>query len=86
MTIEVPGEFVAFVQQRVASGIYASESEVVRAAFDLLEKRERLLEKIDAGVAQLAAGEFTEYDANSRARFLADVTDESERLRNQKPT
>jgi Arc/MetJ-type ribon-helix-helix transcriptional regulator len=70
-----------FVQQRINSGVYTSVGEIVRTAFDLLERRERLLEMIDAGTAQFLTGEFTEYDGDSFERFFGDIEAEAQRLR-----
>lgn len=74
MSLALPPEFEAFVHTRVASGAYPSEQAVLRTAFDLLEKRERLLEHIDEGTQQLLAGQFTEYDEGERDKFLANIT------------
>ena len=81
MSIELSPELEDFVQKRVTSGDYGSEAEVIRAAFELLEEREQLLREIDIGISQLDAGDSTEYDANSQERFLADIRDETDRLR-----
>ena len=37
MSLALPPEFESFVSVRVASGAYASEQDVLRTAFDLLE-------------------------------------------------
>lgn len=84
MSLHLPEEFESFVQQRVDSGVYTSAGEVVRTAFGLLEQRERLLAKIDAGLAPFSTGEFTEYDDESLDRFLNDIESESQRLRAEK--
>jgi antitoxin ParD1/3/4 len=42
MNVSLTPELAAFVQGRVASGLYGSASEVVRAALRLLEEDERL--------------------------------------------
>lgn len=81
MSLQIPEEFESFVQQRVSNGGYASVGDVVRTAFDLLEQRERLLAKIDAGTAQFSSGEFTKYGDDSLDRFLADIETAAQRLR-----
>ena len=73
MSIVLPPEFEAFVNVRVASGAYASEQEVLRTAFNLLQRRDDLLVHIDEGTQQLRAGQYQEYGENDRERFLADV-------------
>lgn len=75
MSIVLPPEFEALVKVRVASGTYASEQEVFRTAFSLLQRRDELLAYIDVGMQQLRAGQYQEYGANDRARFLAGVAD-----------
>ena len=73
MSIILPPEFEAFVNVRVASGAYPSEQEVLRTAFDLLQRRDDLLAHIDEGTRQLRAGDYREYGENDREKFLADV-------------
>lgn len=73
MSIVLPPEFEAFVSTRVASGAYASEQEVLRIAFDLLQRRDELLAHIDEGTQQLRAGQYREYGENDRQVFIADV-------------
>jgi putative addiction module CopG family antidote len=80
MSSTLPPEFEAFVHARVASGAYPSEQAVLRTAFDLLERRERLLEQIDEGTQQLLAGQFTEYGEDEHGKFLADITATAARL------
>ena len=80
MSIMLPPEFEAFVHTRVASGAYASEQDVLRTAFDLLEKRESLLAHIDEGTRQLRSGEFTEYGEGDREKFLADIAITASRI------
>ncbi|HVA51656.1 MAG TPA: type II toxin-antitoxin system ParD family antitoxin [Pirellulales bacterium] len=84
MGLQLSEEFESFVQQRVESGVYPSAGEVVRTAFGLLEQRERLLAKLDAGIAQFSTGEFTEHDDESLERFLDDIETEARRLRAKK--
>jgi putative addiction module CopG family antidote len=73
MSIMLPPEFEALVNVRVASGAYASEQEVLRTAFSLLQRRDDLLAHIDEGTQELRAGKYQEYGENDRERFLADV-------------
>jgi putative addiction module CopG family antidote len=73
MSIVLPPEFEAFVSTRVASGAYASEQDVLRTAFDLLQRRDDLLAHIDEGTQQLRAGQYREYGENDRQIFVADI-------------
>jgi antitoxin ParD1/3/4 len=71
MTITLPAEMAAVVKIAVATGDYASTSEVVRAALrDWKIKRALQVEElallkadIDAGIADVAAGRVKEFDA-----------------------
>ena len=74
MSMILPPEFEAFVSVRVASGAYASEQEVFRTAFELLQRRDELLAHIDEGTQQLRAGQYQEYGEDDREQFLADVS------------
>ena len=55
-----------FVKREIASGRYASASEVVRAALRELEERSKRLEALrshlDEGAKQAKRGEFVEFD------------------------
>lgn len=74
MSIVLPPEFEAFVNVRVASGAYASEQEVLRTAFNLLQRCDDLLAHIDDGTRQLRAGQYSEYGENDCEKFVADVS------------
>jgi antitoxin ParD1/3/4 len=71
MTITLPAEMAAVVKIAVATGDYASTSEVVRAALrDWKIKRALQVDElallkadIDAGIADVAAGRVKEFDA-----------------------
>ncbi|MCJ2060965.1 type II toxin-antitoxin system ParD family antitoxin [Methylobacterium sp. J-048] len=71
LTVTMPAEMAAVVKQAVESGDYASTSEVVRAALrDWKLKRTLQLDEltalkvdIDAGLADVAAGRVTTFDA-----------------------
>lgn len=72
LTITMPGELAAVVKAAVAKGDYASTSEVVREAVrDWKIKRTiqheeitALKTDIDKGLADVAAGELTEFNAD----------------------
>jgi antitoxin ParD1/3/4 len=76
LTITLPAEMAAFVKSAVATGDYASTSEVIRAALrDWKTKRALRLDElatlksdIDAGLADVAAGRITDFDT---ARIIA---------------
>lgn len=69
LTIALPEDMEAFVRQRVASGRFASASDVVLEALTLLERRERdreqtrdlvlaeIREEIEVGARQAEAGQ-----------------------------
>lgn len=65
LTVALPEALEAFVRQRVASGRFASASEVVQQALALLEQREREREvaldeirrEIQLGIDQAEAGQ-----------------------------
>jgi putative addiction module CopG family antidote len=73
MSITLSPEFEAFVHTRVASGAYASEQEVLRTAFELLDKRDRLRAHIDEGARQIESGQFAEYGDGDREKFIASI-------------
>lgn len=77
MSILLPADLEPFVTQRVASGAYQSQGDVTRAAFSLLEDRERLTQKIRAGFEQIRSGQFTEYGPESFDQFLANIRGKS---------
>jgi putative addiction module CopG family antidote len=83
MPLTLPPELEAFVQVRVASGAYASEQDVLRTAFTLLEKRESLLAHIDEGTQQLRSGQYTEYGEADRTKYLADIAGAASRAKNR---
>jgi putative addiction module CopG family antidote len=82
MSLTLPPEFEAFIHTRVASGAYTSEHDVLRIAFNLLQKRESLLAHIDEGMRQLQAAEFSEYGDGDRDKFVADIATAASRLEN----
>lgn len=77
MNVSLTPELERMIEQKVASGLYGSASEVVREALRLLCRREEVREreiedlnrKIDEGIAQADRGELlTETQARRRTR------------------
>jgi putative addiction module CopG family antidote len=62
MTIEINPEVEKMVLGIFATGRYASESEVVTAAVRLLRDRQQLLNDIEQGRRELAAGQRIDAD------------------------
>ena len=70
MNVTLPPELEQFVSQKVESGQYLCESEVILEALRLLRERdeldrirlEALRKEIAIGIEQLERGEYTEYD------------------------
>lgn len=52
MTITLPTDLEESIRHYIASGFYATEEEAIRAAFQLLELRQRKLTKLRASVRQ----------------------------------
>jgi len=77
MNVSLSDEFVTFVEAQVASGEYATASEVVRDALRLMrreaaahdEKLAILRREVGIGVAQARAGNFS-------SRSIADIATE----------
>ena len=80
MNLTLSPEFQSFVDVRVASGKYPSEQAVLRTAFDLLERREKVLGQIEEGDRQLRDGDFTEYNEGDVEQFAAQIRQLSEQL------
>ena len=66
MNVSLNPQFEKLVKQKVQSGEYASESEVIQEALRLLEQRDKKLielrAEIQIGLDQLERGEYTTYD------------------------
>ena len=71
LTVTMPADMVALIKQAVAGGDYASSSEVIREAMrEWKAKRglqmgafDSLKSDIDKGMADVAAGRVTDFDA-----------------------
>jgi len=51
LSITLPPEMASFIRQKVDSGLYGSNSEIIREAMRGLMERERRLERLDGAIA-----------------------------------
>jgi len=86
ISITLPHEMAQMVKSKVASGEYASESEVVRDGLRSLQARDAALEKF---LRDEAAKSYDEYRANPRsvisARELSASLDAEHKARRARP-
>ena len=73
-----PPEIRAFVQQKIAAGVFQSADDFAIEAAKLYReidrRREELKAKVVAGIAQLEAGEFIDLDGDDELRdYFEDV-------------
>jgi antitoxin ParD1/3/4 len=76
MNISLTPQLEAFVQEKVASGLYTSASEVIREALRVLEEQDRvkavklemLRKEIDKGWEQLERGERVPFSVDDLKR------------------
>jgi antitoxin ParD1/3/4 len=52
LSITLPPEMANFIRQKVDSGLYSSNSEIIREALRSMMERERRLERLDTAIAQ----------------------------------
>jgi antitoxin ParD1/3/4 len=52
LSITVPPEMAAFIRQKVDSGFYSSNSEIIREAMRSMMERDRRLERLDTAIAK----------------------------------
>jgi antitoxin ParD1/3/4 len=76
LSITLPPEMASFIRQKVNSGLYGSNSEIIREALRSMMDRDRRLERLDSaiaqGVADAEAGRVQDIDdvrAELRGRF-----------------
>jgi antitoxin ParD1/3/4 len=76
LSITLPSEMANFIRQKVDSGLYGSNSEIIREALRGMMERERRLERLDSaiarGVADAEAGRVQDIDevrSEMRNRF-----------------
>ena len=74
MPYQLPPDVAQRVQAQIESGQFATEADVLRAAIDTLEKRQRGLETIQNMVHEaekdIAAGRVGPFDANETKRVV----------------
>jgi antitoxin ParD1/3/4 len=79
LSITLPPEMASFIRQKVESGLYGSNSEIIREDLRGLMERERRLERLDGaialGLADAEAGRVQEIEAVRRE--LRDAAAES---------
>ena len=51
LSITLPSEMADFIRQKVDSGLYGSNSEIIREALRGMIERDRRLEQLDAAIA-----------------------------------
>ena len=81
MNVSLTPTLEELVQQKVATGLYNSASEVIREALRLLEERDEmrkirlgaLRKEVSVGLSQFERGEVSEYDDQSLNTLAADV-------------
>lgn len=74
MSIDIPSEFVPWVQNAVASGSYKSESAVIGEAIRLLQQRdERLRQEVAAGFDEIGRGEYVKFDDATMHQYLQSI-------------
>ena len=61
MTVTVTPEIESLVNEQIASGLYASTSEVLREALHLLQQHNELRREIAVGAEQLKRGDYKDY-------------------------
>ena len=70
MRVEIPRKYREFVQGAIDRGSFKNQRELLAEALRLLQKRERLLRDVNAGIQQLEHGLYRDYDsAGLRAKL-----------------
>lgn len=82
MHVELPAEQQAIIESLVASGRFASLSDALCTAIDLLISREELCQRVQVGIEQADRGELADHDTVfSQLRLMASAAEQSERGR-----
>lgn len=73
MPVHLKKETEERVREKVASGTFSSEDEVVRAGLELIEDSEALQKAVAEGEAQIASGQvLTASESRARSQALLD--------------
>jgi len=84
MSVDIPAQFVPFVEESIASGRFESENAMVAEAFKLLALRERERKLVQKGFDDIERGDYLEFDDEGLAKFFEDIKREGrERLRSE---
>ena len=91
MNVSLTPELERMVQEKVASGLYQTASEVVREGLRLLKERDdqtaALRAAIQEGVTQLETGKYQEYTVDTLADLAQAVKDRGRhRLAQRQPS
>lgn len=81
MNVSLTPELEKLVQEKVASGLYNSASEVIRESLRLLHERDRIREirieelrkEIQKGVNQLERGEYQVYETDELETLISEI-------------
>jgi Arc/MetJ-type ribon-helix-helix transcriptional regulator len=73
MAASIPPDNERFLDQAIADGRFADRGEALDEAVRLLRRREELVRAVEAGVDELDAQKYAEYDEVDLDRFLADI-------------
>lgn len=81
MNVSLTPELEKLVQEKVASGLYNSASEVIRESLRLLHERDRIREirleelrkEIQKGVNQLERGEYQVYKTDELETLISEI-------------
>jgi antitoxin ParD1/3/4 len=52
LSITIPAEMATFIRQKVESGLYSSNSEIIREALRGMMERDRRLKQLDTAIAR----------------------------------
>ena len=85
MEVNLLPEQVAFIEQNVKAGRFASSDEAIREALEMLEEHERKLEELRAAIdesdADYAAGRYTEWTDETLPELFEQIKREGRALR-----
>jgi putative addiction module CopG family antidote len=73
MSVDIPVQFIPFVQRSIASGRFESESAMLTEALKLLALQENERKLVEEGLDELERGNYLEFDDAGLARFFEDV-------------